>query len=542
MIARVRADSEPVLARPRGSQRGALGERRRRRASKRSGPVAVAAGRHADVGAERAAERVGERGGRGLVGVPAAARARRRGSRAAARRPRAARLGAGARDQPSRGGVARQAAAVVVVGGEQQRAAVALGQLRRPRAGRAPRRAGRAAAGGSRPRPASGRRGGRRSSRVSPSSSTSGAQARASSTGLRSSRAMFSISASSSDAASSCGRTTAGTVLEPGELRGAPAALAGDQLVRPPGIGRTSTGCRTPRSGSELGQRAQRLLVEALARLARVGRDQLDRDLAQLARSRGRRRVAARPRRRGSPRGRGPCRDAQPRAATSLASSKYASEPAQCGSWWMTGRPKLGASPSRTLRGITVSKTSSGKCWRTSRSTSWASLVRAVVHRQQHPGDGQPRVELALDERQGVEQAGEALEREVLGLDRHDHPVGGDERVDGQRAERRRAVEQHVGVGVAQRRERVAQPRLGAGQPRQLHVRAGEVGGGGEHDRPLDRGRAHRVARRDARRRARRRARAPSLGRGRGRWSRCPAGRRRRAASGSRPRRCRRRR
>src|SRR5829696_79804 len=43
----------------------------------------------------------------------------------------------------------------------------------------------------------------------------------------------------------------------------------------------------------------------------------------------------------------------------------------------MTGSPKLGASPSRTLRGITVSKTSDGKCSRTSRSTSWASFVRA---------------------------------------------------------------------------------------------------------------------------------------------------------------------
>ena len=38
------------------------------------------------------------------------------------------------------------------------------------------------------------------------------AQARASSTGLRSSRAMFSITASSSEAASSCWRTTAGIV------------------------------------------------------------------------------------------------------------------------------------------------------------------------------------------------------------------------------------------------------------------------------------------------------------------------------------------
>ena len=38
--------------------------------------------------------------------------------------------------------------------------------------------------------------------------------------------------------------------------------------------------------------------------------------------------------------------------------------------------PKLGASPKRMLRGMTVSKTSSGKCSRTSRSTSRASRVR----------------------------------------------------------------------------------------------------------------------------------------------------------------------
>src|SRR5690242_14356949 len=42
----------------------------------------------------------------------------------------------------------------------------------------------------------------------------------------------------------------------------------------------------------------------------------------------------------------------------------------------MTGLPKLGASPMRTLRGMTVSNTSSGKCSRTSRSTSWARRVR----------------------------------------------------------------------------------------------------------------------------------------------------------------------
>ena len=61
-------------------------------------------------------------------------------------------------------------------------------------------------------------------------------------------------------------------------------------------------------------------------------------------------------------------------------------------------------------------------------------LRARVVHRQQHPGDGQPRVELALDQRERVQQPGETLEREVLGLDRHDHPLRGDQRVDRQGA------------------------------------------------------------------------------------------------------------
>src|SRR3954468_3484984 len=59
----------------------------------------------------------------------------------------------------------------------------------------------------------------------------------------------------------------------------------------------------------------------------------------------------------------------------------------------------------------------------------------AVVHGEDEPGDGEARVELALDERQRVEQLGEALEREVLGLDGHDDLVGGDERVDCDRPE-----------------------------------------------------------------------------------------------------------
>ena len=59
---------------------------------------------------------------------------------------------------------------------------------------------------------------------------------------------------------------------------------------------------------------------------------------------------------------------------------------------------------------------------------------------------------------------------------RHDDPVGGDERVDGQRPERRRAVQQDVREALAHGVERVAQTPLGARVARQLDVRAREVG------------------------------------------------------------------
>ena len=91
-------------------------------------------------------------------------------------------------------------------------------------------------------------------------------------------------------------------------------------------------------------------------------------------------------------------------------------------------------------------------------------LRAPVVHRQQHPGDREPRIELPLDQPERVEQPGEALEREVLRLDRHDHPVGGHQRIDGQRPERRRTVEQREGVLVTYGGERVAQTDLRAGR------------------------------------------------------------------------------
>ena len=91
--------------------------------------------------------------------------------------------------------------------------------------------------------------------------------------------------------------------------------------------GRTSTGCSTPRSSIELGERGQRLLVEAPARLVRVRADQLDAGSARsssgssVGRRQDRREAAAHAAMRARSRGPMP-RASQPRAATSLASSK----------------------------------------------------------------------------------------------------------------------------------------------------------------------------------------------------------------------------
>jgi len=57
------------------------------------------------------------------------------------------------------------------------------------------------------------------------------------------------------------------------------------------------------------------------------------------------------------------------------------------------------------------------------------------VHRQNHARNRQPRIQLALYEIDRVKHLREALERVVLGLNRHDHAVGGHERVDRERAE-----------------------------------------------------------------------------------------------------------
>ena len=71
-------------------------------------------------------------------------------------------------------------------------------------------------------------------------------------------------------------------------------------------------------------------------------------------------------------------------------------------------------------------------------------LRAPVVHREQDRRDVQARVEVSAHEVDVVEQLTEAFQRVVLTLDRDQHLVRRDERVDREQAQRRRAVHEDV--------------------------------------------------------------------------------------------------
>ena len=137
--------------------------------------------------------------------------------------------------------------------------------------------------------------------------------------------------------------------------------------------------------------------------------------------------------------------------------------------------PWLGASPSRTLRGMTVSNTFSLKNARTSRADLLAEVRALVVHRQQHAVDVERRVERGAHAAQRDDEVGEAFEREVLAVQRDEHGVGGDEGVEREQAERRRAVDEDVVEAVGQRDEAggAGAARARAGRPSRFRRRSG---------------------------------------------------------------------
>ena len=89
-----------------------------------------------------------------------------------------------------------------------------------------------------------------------------------------------------------------------------------------------------------------------------------------------------------------------------------------------------------------------------------------------------------------MEELRQALERVVLRLHRHEHAVGCGERVDGERPERRRAVEEDEVVPVAPRGERLSEIRSPSVAAAELDDGAGEIGLGGDEIEVRERGRA----------------------------------------------------
>ena len=80
--------------------------------------------------------------------------------------------------------------------------------------------------------------------------------------------------------------------------------------------------------------------------------------------------------------------------------------------------------------------------------------IRALVeHRQQHAFDVERGIERGADAAHRADEIGQPFEREVFAVQRNQHGIGGDERVEREQAERRRAIDEDVVVVVAHRRE-----------------------------------------------------------------------------------------
>ena len=111
--------------------------------------------------------------------------------------------------------------------------------------------------------------------------------------------------------------------------------------------------------------------------------------------------------------------------------------------------PYEGASARRMLRGMMVWKTWSGKYLRTSLTTSVARWVRPSIHGQDHAAHFQLGEKGRAHAGDGLGELAQPFQRQIFALHRDDDAIArGDQPVDGQQAERRRAVDQNVIVAV----------------------------------------------------------------------------------------------
>jgi hypothetical protein len=244
-------------------------------------------------------------------------------------------------------------------------------------------------------------------------------------------------------------RTSTGTSAEAGQLRGAPAAFAGDDLVAL-GARRAVDGADQDRLHDALGldrggQFGQRILIHVGARLVLAGLQAFDRQVAQfvfglsLPES-----SASRPR---------------PSPFILIMGDPFENFLGECAVGLRTLRVFV-EGDDRLAVGRRFGQAD------VARHDGLVDLVAemafefagnllgqralAVVHGAQQAFDFEPRIEVVAHLAQGFDEVGQAFQRVVLALHRDQHGIGGDQGVDGQHVERRRAVDQdEVVVGVA---------------------------------------------------------------------------------------------
>ena len=152
------------------------------------------------------------------------------------------------------------------------------------------------------------------------------------------------------------------------------------------------------------------------------------------------------------------------------------------------GSPATVVSGNRTVRVITVSKTVSPNASSTRANTSRPCSVRPSYIVARMPSS--LSVGLSRSRTLSMVSMSRATpaQREELALERHDHAVRRGQRVDGQQAEGRLAVDEDVVVVVDHRRQRAGQRLLAGDLADQLHLGRGQVDVAGQQVHPGDAG------------------------------------------------------
>ena len=122
------------------------------------------------------------------------------------------------------------------------------------------------------------------------------------------------------------------------------------------------------------------------------------------------------------------------RASISFASAAYAAAPRDFASYSAAGIPWLGASPRRTLRGNDGVEHLRLKELPDVTRDELAQIRSFVVHRQQDTFDVELWIQRPTHTTHGADQIGQAFECEVLAMQRNDHRIGSDQRIEREKA------------------------------------------------------------------------------------------------------------